>query len=59
MELSSQSYVSAALPQKKRFRYSVAEIWVGPAAGQEVLEELIQFVHIFENETTIPPSSSP
>jgi len=28
-------------------------MWVGPAAGLDILEEIMQFVHIFENETTI------
>jgi hypothetical protein len=45
--------------RKEKLRYSVAWILVGPATGEEVFEEIIQFVHIFENETTIPPSSSP
>jgi hypothetical protein len=59
MEVSSQSHVSAALLQKKGSDIRWLGIWVGPAAGMEILDEKIQFVHILENETTIPPSSSP
>jgi len=54
MEVSSQAHVSVALLQKKRGSdIPWLGIWVGPVLGLDVLEEIIQTVHIFENETTI------
>jgi len=55
MVVSSQSHVSVALPQNETcsdIRW--LGIWVGSAADLDVLEEIIKFMHIFENETTIP-----